>query len=353
MYYPGFSNPNLQPEKSKNYEGGVRYRQAGTTASLIAYHNKVDNLIQYQGRATVVNKDATLKGVTLTAAQQFGATSVRGSVDIVDPKDNNTGEQLTRRARQVLKLAGGVFRIHDQVCGVAESVSQPEQVLGTFMFAAVLRIVARDGIVDEKDTFQVFLPGQCSKIGGTPQHGVGNPEEAPVFPTPSPSRVYPISPFRSGSVHQVQSSNVSTTQVLQAFHGLEIRQTTTACLPFSHHPESLRGIPKGSELLRREALRLASPDRFQFLREGFSQTGVDHGESCHTIHQVIDGPDVAEPLQIGEIHAVDTAGAGEVSAFAQPGNVEMSHARPETRSRAISFDRPSRFSKCASRIISD
>lgn len=115
LYYPGFSNPNLQPEKSKNYEAGVRYRQGGTTGSLIAYHNKVDNLIQYQGRTTVVNKDATLKGITLTAAQQFGATSVRGSIDIVDPKDNNTGEQLTRRARQVLKLAGdhqlGAWRV--------------------------------------------------------------------------------------------------------------------------------------------------------------------------------------------------------------------------------------------------
>ena len=119
LYYPGFSNPNLRPETSKNVEAGLRYREGGTNAGLIVYRNAIQNLITYQAlQATtgiVTNKDATIKGITLSAGQQFGATSVRGSIDITDPKDDQTGQQLTRRARQAFKLAAdhriGAWRV--------------------------------------------------------------------------------------------------------------------------------------------------------------------------------------------------------------------------------------------------
>lgn len=119
LYYPGFSNPNLRPETSKNVEAGLRYREGGTQAGLVLYRNAIENLITYQATQAssgiVTNKDATIKGVTLSAGQQFGATSVRGSIDITDPKDDQTGQQLTRRARQALKLAAdhriGAWRV--------------------------------------------------------------------------------------------------------------------------------------------------------------------------------------------------------------------------------------------------
>lgn len=104
LYGPFGSNPDLRPETSKNVEAGLRYREGGTDAAIVVYRNRIENLIQYQ-RPTVVNRDATIKGVTLTAGQQWGATSVRGSVDITDPQDENTGQRLARRARQAFKLA--------------------------------------------------------------------------------------------------------------------------------------------------------------------------------------------------------------------------------------------------------
>jgi vitamin B12 transporter len=108
-------NPDLKPEKSKNVEAGLRYREGGTNASVVVYRNHVENLIQFVGGRTVNTEDAMLKGVTVSAGQQFGATSVRGSIDIADPKDEQTGQQLIRRARQVLKLAAdhriGAWRV--------------------------------------------------------------------------------------------------------------------------------------------------------------------------------------------------------------------------------------------------
>ncbi len=104
LYYPLFGNPELRPETSVNVETGLRYRQDDTTFAVTAYRNRIDNLVQYQGKQTV-NKDAVIKGLTLSASQQWGATALRASFDWMDPKDKNTGEQLTRRARKVLKLS--------------------------------------------------------------------------------------------------------------------------------------------------------------------------------------------------------------------------------------------------------
>jgi vitamin B12 transporter len=110
LYYPGFSNPALKPETSKNFEGGIYWNGnlATTTLELraVAYRNRVSQLIIFQCDVDFncaphnVNR-ATLEGVTLglEARADNGAT-VGASLDIQLPEDDVTGNLLPRRARR-------------------------------------------------------------------------------------------------------------------------------------------------------------------------------------------------------------------------------------------------------------
>jgi vitamin B12 transporter len=118
LYFPGYGQAGVLPERSRNLEAGLRYRDGGTDAGATVYRNKVRNLISSLTPCPVpgyafgcaYNVDrAVLEGVTLTAGQQFGttrfgSTNVRASVDLQDPHDAKTGNQLARRAEQILRL---------------------------------------------------------------------------------------------------------------------------------------------------------------------------------------------------------------------------------------------------------
>ncbi len=108
LYYPGFSNPDLVPETSRNVEAGLAWSgNAGAAridARAVAWHNRVKSLIVFQCDATFAcapqNVDrATLKGVTLSADAALGDTTLKGSVDLQSPTDDATGRLLPRRAR--------------------------------------------------------------------------------------------------------------------------------------------------------------------------------------------------------------------------------------------------------------
>ena len=110
LYYPGFSNPDLVPETSKNLEGGVYWNGNVGAATLelraIGYRNRVSQLIIFQCDIDFncaphnVNR-ATLEGVTLglEARADNGAT-LSASLDIQSPEDDLTGKLLPRRARR-------------------------------------------------------------------------------------------------------------------------------------------------------------------------------------------------------------------------------------------------------------
>jgi vitamin B12 transporter len=109
LYYPGFSNPDLVPETSKNIEGGVywsdRRGDARWEARAIAYRNRVHELIVF-GCDAEFNclpqnvADATLQGATLGLDLSFAETQVVASLDLQDPVDGATGMLLPRRARE-------------------------------------------------------------------------------------------------------------------------------------------------------------------------------------------------------------------------------------------------------------
>jgi vitamin B12 transporter len=104
---PSFGNPNLRPESSDNLEAGVRYEGGSQTAGVIAYQNRVNDLIvaaaipgnPFCVRAENV-EDAKITGVTLTYSLALAGWMVRASADFQDPRNETRDTQLPFRARE-------------------------------------------------------------------------------------------------------------------------------------------------------------------------------------------------------------------------------------------------------------
>lgn len=110
LFFPGFGNPGLQPESSRNRELGLVWQQQGTRAAVTAYDNKVRNLINTVTVSPGVSEaqnvaQARLRGITLDASTYvFGHTEVQAVVDLLDATDGETGSRLQRRAVQTASL---------------------------------------------------------------------------------------------------------------------------------------------------------------------------------------------------------------------------------------------------------
>ncbi|MFP8818200.1 TonB-dependent receptor domain-containing protein [Acinetobacter johnsonii] len=113
LYYPGWSNPNLQPEESENIEVGFKGSQL-LDWELIGFVNKIDNLIANQN-----NGQAKIKGVELSLGQNFDAVSWNVNYTYQDPENQNPtakGKQLTFKPAQILN-ASLDYKIEDWTLG--------------------------------------------------------------------------------------------------------------------------------------------------------------------------------------------------------------------------------------------
>ena len=112
LYFPntagvGRGNPNLKPEYAHSGEVSMLWETASQNASLTYFENQIDNLIQWTETPTgsffyVPNNvsKAKITGWTLAYRGRVGPFNLRGSVDLQDPRDESTGNQLARRARE-------------------------------------------------------------------------------------------------------------------------------------------------------------------------------------------------------------------------------------------------------------
>ena len=99
---------SLQPETSRNAEIGLRWAQGSNTFSVVAYRNRVRNLIAYGAAGSCVSTwgcygntaRAVYEGVTLAGAYRIAGVNLRGSIDLQNPRDTATGKQLARRAKR-------------------------------------------------------------------------------------------------------------------------------------------------------------------------------------------------------------------------------------------------------------
>ncbi|MDR6535417.1 TonB-dependent receptor domain-containing protein [Variovorax soli] len=98
LYYPNFGNPALQPEEGKNTDVGITWSQDGHSVKLVRYDNEIRGFITSTTRPENVPR-ARIEGWTLGYDGQFGPWALRASIDSLDPRNELTGKQLPRRAK--------------------------------------------------------------------------------------------------------------------------------------------------------------------------------------------------------------------------------------------------------------
>ncbi len=118
LYFPGYGVSSVQPERSRSIEVGLRWSSAADSVGATLFRNRVRDLIGYQpdrsfcpagpefdfGCAGNVSR-ARLRGATFDAHLSRGPLALRATLDLLDAKDELTGQRLTRRAAHQASLA--------------------------------------------------------------------------------------------------------------------------------------------------------------------------------------------------------------------------------------------------------
>lgn len=113
LYYPDFngipfSNPNLEPEESTNYEIALEGEHSFLSWRLAGFYNDIDNRVVYLGsNYQNINEDLQIKGVEWVGSFNTGPLNHQVSLQYLKPEDKNTGEDAVRIARQSYKWQVG------------------------------------------------------------------------------------------------------------------------------------------------------------------------------------------------------------------------------------------------------
>ena len=105
LYYPGFGNTALQPQRNRATEMGLKYQAGEVSMSAIVYNNDIKGFIL--PATNVQSAMAVLRGITLSSSVQSGNTSYSLSYDYADPRSYSTSPatndlRLVRVARNML-----------------------------------------------------------------------------------------------------------------------------------------------------------------------------------------------------------------------------------------------------------
>ena len=105
LYFPGFGDATLQPQRSKSKEVGVKYNVGSLAMGAVVYQNLIQGFIVPS--TNVQTSRAELRGATLTADNQVGELTYSVSYDYADPRTFTTlaasnNLQFVRVARHVL-----------------------------------------------------------------------------------------------------------------------------------------------------------------------------------------------------------------------------------------------------------
>lgn len=83
LYWPGFSNPNLKPERTKNTEVFVEYANDAQTSRLTGYYTDAEDLISNAANIS----EAKIKGLSLTSDWNMNDFIFGLGYDYLDAKD--------------------------------------------------------------------------------------------------------------------------------------------------------------------------------------------------------------------------------------------------------------------------
>lgn len=112
-----YGTPDLKAETARNVEAGLRWQAGPNRAAVVVYRNEVEDLINYiSGPGACANGvgdyagcygnvgKARYSGVTFSGGTKWGPVNVGGSLDLMRPKNLETGKVLARRAETQASL---------------------------------------------------------------------------------------------------------------------------------------------------------------------------------------------------------------------------------------------------------
>lgn len=107
LFFPGFGNPNLRPERSRNFELGAQYAAGPHLLRVVAFHSRIEDLIN---PFPIFNVDrAVIDGIELSYRGIIAGADVKASLTMQDPVQHTATShlQLIRRAKTFGSLSLG------------------------------------------------------------------------------------------------------------------------------------------------------------------------------------------------------------------------------------------------------
>ena len=110
LFFPGFSNPNLEPEKSRSTEIALSSNGNRANWSLNAFRTEVDDLIAFDAatNASANVETARIRGIEAALGTRVQKWNINSAFTWLDPENHSTGanagKDLPRRALRTLRV---------------------------------------------------------------------------------------------------------------------------------------------------------------------------------------------------------------------------------------------------------
>ncbi len=104
LYFPNFGNPALQPERGRNSEVGVVFKQQAHELKLLRFEQRIRGYITNTTTPTNIPR-SEIDGWTLAYSGSGGNWAWRASADSLDPRNALNNRLLPRRAKTQLNAA--------------------------------------------------------------------------------------------------------------------------------------------------------------------------------------------------------------------------------------------------------
>lgn len=177
LYYPGFGNPELQPERSRGGEVGLEAGHGVWRVVLTAFETRLTDLVQYDflaGRPFNTG-EARTRGVEGELHARRDRLWLRASGTYLEAEDLESGARLLRRPRVAASLAAGgeigSFALHGVLRHVGDRVDVGGIELASYTVVDAGLTWRRAGMLDPYLRVENLLDRQYQEAVGYPAPG--------------------------------------------------------------------------------------------------------------------------------------------------------------------------------------
>lgn len=108
LYFPGFSNPDLEPEEAETFEVGVGGRYQHWFWDAVAYQTDVEDLIVLTSQGGLFApfnvEKARIRGVELSSGLTLDQWTLQASISVIDPRNEENDNRIRRRSGKQARL---------------------------------------------------------------------------------------------------------------------------------------------------------------------------------------------------------------------------------------------------------